>query len=137
MPLVDVMKGARQIVGAFAPTGSSVPRDPAIDGTLALIREGYPFIWDRCRALKSDIFRTRIMGKPAVCIHGPEAAELFYDETKLQRVRAVPRRVVTSLFGKKAVHTLDGEAHKRRKSAFMSLMTEASLERLTTLMAEQ
>jgi len=137
MPLVDVMKGARQFASAFARSDSSVPRDPAIDGTLALIREGYPFIWNRCRTLGSDIFTTRIMGKPAVCIHGAEAAELFYDETKLQRGGAVPRRVVTSLFGKKAVHTLDGEAHKRRKLAFMSLMTEASLERLTSLMAEQ
>jgi fatty-acid peroxygenase len=137
MPLVDVMRGARQIVSAFAHTNSIVPRDPAIDGTFSLIREGYPFIWNRCRALNSDIFTTRIMGKPAVCIHGPEAAQLFYDETKLQRAGAVPRRVVTSLFGKKAVHTLDGEAHKRRKLAFMSLMTEPSLERLTALMAEQ
>lgn len=116
---------------------SAVPADPAIDSTLAMVREGYPFIWNRCRRLGSDIFTARILGKPAVCIHGPEAAKLFYDDGLFKRGGAVPRRVVTSLFGKKAVHTLDDEAHRRRKSAFMSLMSDASLERLMALMAEQ
>jgi fatty-acid peroxygenase len=111
----------------------SIPRDPEFDGTLAMLREGYDFVWSRCRRLDSDLFRTRILGKPAVCIHGPEAAALFYDETKFQRHGAIPRRVVTSLFGKKAVHTLDDAAHHKRKSAFLALMTPESLERLTAL----
>lgn len=114
-----------------------VPRDPALDSTLALIREGYPFIWSRCQQLHSDIFTARILGKPAVCIHGPEAARIFYDESKLQRHGALPRRVITTLFGKNAVQTLDDDAHRHRKAAFMSLMTPASVERLAGLMAEQ
>jgi fatty-acid peroxygenase len=111
----------------------TIPRDPALDSTIALWREGYPFIWNRCRSLGSDLFRARIMGKPAVCIHGKEAARLFYDPSKFERRGAVPRRVVTSLFGKGALHTLDGEAHRSRKDAFVSLMAPESLEQLMQL----
>jgi fatty-acid peroxygenase len=124
----------RRVVARLASNG--IAHDPAIDSTLAMMREGYPFIWNRCRRFESDIFTARIMGKPAVCIHGPEAARLFYDDSKLQRRGAVPRRVVASLFGKKAVHTLDDAAHRHRKAAFMSLMTPASLERLVGYTAE-
>ena len=109
---------------------SNIPRDPAIDSTLALWREGYEFIWNRCRRYDSDLFLTRVMGRKTVCIHGVEAAALFYDERKFARHGGLPRRVVTSLFGKGAVHTLDDAAHRERKAAFMSLMRPESMQRL-------
>jgi fatty-acid peroxygenase len=109
---------------------STIARDTAFDSTINVAREGYEFIWNRCRRFDSDLFLTRIMGKPTVCIHGADAAALFYQESKLARHGALPRRVVTSLFGKNAVHTLDDAAHQQRKRAFLSLMTEANLERL-------
>jgi fatty-acid peroxygenase len=108
----------------------AIPRDTAFDSSLNLVREGYDFIWNRCQRFGSDQFETRIMGQKTVCIHGPEAAALFYDNTKFQRERAVPRRVVTSLFGKGAVHTLDDAAHQHRKAAFLRLMTPAEMTRL-------
>jgi fatty-acid peroxygenase len=114
---------------------SNIPRDPALDSTLAIVREGYDFIWNRCRRLQTDAFRTRVMGLPTVCIHGKQAAELFYDESKLQRRHALPRRVVTTLFGKHAVHTLDDEAHRARKAVFLSLMSDAQLARLMEQLA--
>jgi fatty-acid peroxygenase len=109
---------------------TKIPHDRAIDSTLNMLREGYNFIWNRCRRFGSDIFQTRIMGQRAICIHGPEAAELFYDELKFQRRNAIPRRVVTSLFGKNALHTLDGEEHLNRKAAFLALMSPVSLAKL-------
>lgn len=109
---------------------SSIPHDPALDTTVSLLREGYEFIWNRCRRFGSDLFVARVMGKSLVCIHGHEAAELFYDASKFERGGAVPRRIVTSLFGKHAVHTLDDEAHRQRKAAFLSLMGPASLDQL-------
>jgi fatty-acid peroxygenase len=115
----------------------TTPRDPAIDSTLSIWREGYDFIWSRCRRLGSDIFVTRVLGKRAICIHGREAAMVFYDRTKLQRHGALPRRVITSLFGKGAVHTLDDEAHHQRKAAFMSLMTPGRLDELLCESARQ
>lgn len=108
----------------------AVPYSGGADATLALWKDGYEFIWKRCRRLQTDIFRTRLLGRPAVCIHGREAIEVFYDAARMQRAGALPRRVVTSLFGKRAVHTLDGEAHARRKRAFLALMGSESLERL-------
>jgi fatty-acid peroxygenase len=113
------------------------PRDPAIDSTLSIWREGYEFIWNRCRRLGSDIFLTRVLGKRAICIHGREAATVFYDRMKLERHGALPRRVITSLFGKGAVHTLDGEAHRQRKAAFMSLMGPGRLDELLRESARQ
>jgi fatty-acid peroxygenase len=115
---------------------SEVPRDPAIDSTLALLKEGYGFIWSRCRLFGSELFLTRIMGQQCVCIHGSEAAQLFYDERKFQRRDAIPRRVVTSLFGKHAIHSLDGAAHRYRKAAFLSLMTPESIRGLLEITAE-
>jgi fatty-acid peroxygenase len=49
---------------AASPTGRAhrVPRDPAFDSTLSLLREGYEFIGNRCRALSTDIFVTRLLG---------------------------------------------------------------------------
>jgi len=82
------------------------------------------------RRLCAEAFSTRILGKEAVCIHGREAAALFYDPTRFERQGALPRRVVTSLFGKRAIHTLDDEPHRRRKAAFLSLMGPASLDAL-------
>jgi fatty-acid peroxygenase len=78
-----------------------------------------------------------VLGKRAICIHGKEAAELFYDPSKFERRGALPRRVITSLFGKRAVHTLDDEAHHQRKAAFMSLMSPEQLEALVRESARQ
>src|SRR4051794_9501053 len=114
-----------------------LPRDPALDGTFSLVREGYVYIWNRCQRLHTEAFRTRIFGRPTVCVHGREAAQLFYDDRKLQRSGAIPRRVVTSLFGKHAIHTLDDAAHRHRKAAFLSLMRAERLERLLEEMARQ
>jgi hypothetical protein len=80
---------------------SNVARDPLFGGTLAVLIDGYDSIWKRCRRLHTDLFLTRVMGKRTVCIHGRDGAQLFYDESKFQRHGALPRRVVTSLFGKR------------------------------------
>jgi hypothetical protein len=42
---------------------SSVPRDPTLDSSLALLKEGYAFIWNRCKQFDTDLFHARI-GKP-------------------------------------------------------------------------
>lgn len=115
----------------------TIPHDPPVDGTLALVREGYTFILSRCLRHGTNLFRTRIMGKPAVCIHGRDATALFYDESKLMRQGAIPRRVKTSLFGTKGVQTLDDDAHRRRKAMFLALMTPQNLEALLARSARE
>lgn len=116
---------------------SSIPRDKNFDSSLALMREGFPFIWNRCQRYQSDIFETRIMLEKTVCIHGEEAAKIFYDEDRFRRKDAVPITVKKTLFGEKGVQTLDDEEHKHRKAMFMSMMTPDRIQRLKNLTAEQ
>jgi fatty-acid peroxygenase len=109
------------------------PSDPALDSTWYLLRDGYEFITKRCEALDTDYFVTRLLGKRVICLRGEEAAALFYDETRFERRRAVPRRVVTSLFGKGGVQGLDGEAHQRRKSLFLSVLSASAVQELASV----
>jgi fatty-acid peroxygenase len=106
---------------------SELPRDRSLDSTLALLSEGYRFISDRCRRLRSDVFETRLMLRRAVCISGEEAARVFYEPGRFTRQGALPPTVLLLLQDRGSVATLDGEAHRRRKAMFMSLMTPASI----------
>ncbi|WP_231953550.1 cytochrome P450 [Actinoplanes derwentensis] len=68
--------------------------------------------------------RTRVLGRPAVGICGPEAARFFYTPGHLDRSSALPGLVVRTLFGRGAVHTLDGSAHRHRKTLFTALLLD-------------
>jgi fatty-acid peroxygenase len=59
---------------------------------------------------------------PAYGIEGPDAARFLYDEDHVVRGGALPEPVQATLFGKGAVHTLDGEAHRVRKAMFVALL---------------
>lgn len=100
------------------------------DQTLALLREGYPFIQARCEKLGSDVFDTRLMLRTTTCLTGRDAAELFYDESRMSRDGAMPGRVLKTLIGKGGVQTLDGDTHKARKAMMLSLVTGDGLEDL-------
>ncbi|UOQ67270.1 hypothetical protein [Hymenobacter volaticus] len=97
-------------------------RDPKLDSTLDVVREGYTFLYDRIRAFDTDIFQIRLMGMKATCLHGPEAAQLFYDPKHFIRTGAIPRRVQTTLMGLHAIQTRDNGEHRCRKEMFMSLV---------------
>lgn len=111
----------------------SIPRDTSFDSTLALKREGYDFIRNRCQQMNSDLFETRLLMKPTICILGHEAAKIFYDENKFQRGGAAPTRLKKTLFGQQGVQGLDGEEHRHRKAMFMNLMTKDSLDELVQI----
>lgn len=109
---------------------NSIPHDSTLDATFALWNEGYEFIWNRCRRFQSDLFVTRLLGRTTICIHGRDAAELFYDETKFRRRGALPRRVESSLFGRDGVQSLDDAEHRQRKAPFLTLTETPSVQRL-------
>ncbi len=108
----------------------NLPKDKCFDNTLRLLLEGYLFIPSRCYQLRTDIFETRLMGKRVICMSGEDAAEIFYNNQLFTRKGAMPSRIQNSLFGKKAIQTLDGSEHYHRKSLFMSIMTMANIEKL-------
>ncbi|GGC96057.1 fatty-acid peroxygenase [Thalassobacillus devorans] len=114
-----------------------VPREKTLDNSLALLKEGYHFIQNRCETYGSDVFETRLLGEKVICMSGEEAAALFYDKDKFTRQNAAPKRIQKTLFGENAIQGMDGKAHEHRKQLFMSLMTEDRLQELADLTTEE
>lgn len=103
------------------------PSRPLTDQTLSLLAGGYAWLPRRmresnARAAAGRAVRTRLMGRPALAVRGPDAVRFFYDERNVRRHDAIPQPVLATLFGQGAVHTLDGEEHRERKRLFLPLL---------------
>lgn len=107
-----------------------IPRDRSLDSTLALLLDPYGFISDRCRKYRTDLFETRLMLRRTICMIGPSAAEVFYDQRKFVRRGAMPERIRRTLIGRGGVQGLDDAEHLHRKQMFMSLMTPERIAEL-------
>jgi fatty-acid peroxygenase len=107
-----------------------IPRDIWPDATLPMLSDPYRYISRRARRLGTDSFRTRLLGRQAICLTGPEAAEFFYRPGLTERAGAAPERIAYVLFGEGGVQLLDGSFHRHRKALFLDLMSEPSLRRL-------
>lgn len=70
-----------------------------------------------------DAFETTLLNHRAVVVRGRAGAELFYDTDLVERHGAVPPPIAALLFGRGAVHGLDGETHRQRKQLFLELLT--------------
>jgi fatty-acid peroxygenase len=114
---------------------SALPKAGGFDQTLALRREGYCFIANRCEALKSDVFVARLMLTRVVCLRGPAAAELFYSGERVTRVRAMPMRMLLPDFGN--VQMLTGEAHRARKKLYLELANPRRVRELCAVTAQE
>lgn len=105
-----------------------------VDQTLALLLCGYtwlPALRRRCRDGDGAV-RTRLLGRPALVLRGPEAVRFFYDERHALRGGALPGPVLDTLVGRGAVHTLDGRDHRVRKALLLSRLTDpAAVETLS------
>lgn len=112
-----------------------IPHDKSFDSTLALLRDPYEFIRKRSHRYGSDLFQTRLLLHPTICMTGPAAAELFYDQERFTRRGAAPARMQKTLLGEGGVQGLDGEAHQHRKQMFLSVMTPEHLDQLLALAA--
>jgi fatty-acid peroxygenase len=95
---------------------------PRLDDTVQLLLKGYGWLPDRRRATGRRTVPARLLGLPAVGLEGPDGARWFYDEDHVRRAGALPEPVQATLFGKGAVHGLDGEEHRARKAMFVSLL---------------
>lgn len=115
---------------------ANIPKIKTIDSSLSLLREGFLFIPNRCKKFNSDIFQTRFLGFKAICLHGQQAAQVFYDPEKFVRKKAIPKPIQKTLLGENGVQTLDDAAHRHRKEMFMSLMTPQSIHQLNELVSQ-
>lgn len=97
-------------------------RMPRLENGLQLLTKGYGWLPDKRRAAGRRTVTARLGGLPVTVIQGPDAARFLYDEDHVRRAHAVPEPVQATLFGKGAVHTLDGEAHRVRKAMFVALL---------------
>ncbi|MEW1953167.1 cytochrome P450 [Terrabacter sp. NPDC080008] len=110
-----------------------------LDQTVDLIRHGYEFTArarrERSAAESATCPRyavtVRLLGRPATVVGGSDGVRLFYDSTVMRRTGAMPQAVAAPLFGRGAVHGLDGEPHRQRKRMFVDALMDP--ERLTGL----
>ncbi|MBV8672326.1 MAG: hypothetical protein JOZ33_02730, partial [Acidobacteriaceae bacterium] len=90
--------------------GGRIPRDTAWDNTVPLLfTEGYRFITNRCHRLGSDVFATRVMLRPVVCMQGAEAAQQFYHPERFTRRGALPLFAFKLIQDLGSVMALDGQ----------------------------
>lgn len=108
---------------------AQLPRDRLPDSTLAFLRDGYRFISTRCDRYGSDVFETRLLFEPVICMRGAEAARVFYSD-RFQRRGAMPAVGRKTVFGEGGVQSLDDGTHHHRKQMLMSLMTPAAIDDL-------
>ena len=108
----------------------SIPRIPG-DSSVAFLADGYLFGHRRFERLGTDVFRTRLLGRPVTLFRGTSAVRSFYEGDRFTRVGAVPRSVVHSLQDVGSVQTLTGYPHHVRKSLFTKLLLDG--ERSTAL----
>lgn len=107
-----------------------IPKDEALDSSIALKSEGYEFVANRCRRFGSEIFAARLLGESFYCMRGPDAARMFYEPDRMTRSGALPTFVLHLLQDEGSVATLDGAAHRCRKAMFLEMMSEARLDEL-------
>ena len=99
-----------------------------------LLRNGYEALpHARARRGHGDAFRARLLGRRTLVVRGEEGARVLYDESRIRRLRAVPAPLAGLLFGKGAVHGLDGEEHRARKRIFLELLSDEAVDDLATL----
>ena len=95
-----------------------------LENSPLLFAKGYGWLPDARRARGRRTVPVLLGGLPATGIEGPEAARFLYDEDHVHRAHAIPEPVQGTLFGKGAVHTLDGDMHRMRKAMFVALLMD-------------
>jgi fatty-acid peroxygenase len=127
-----------RVHGALSRRVRRMPWVHPVEAGPALLRDGYLFISRHSRELQSDVFLTRLMLRPTICLTGEEATELFYDVSKFERTNAAPIRVKHTLFGRGAIQGTDGAVHHSRKRMFLSVLTaRGQIARLAELTAAE
>ena len=96
-----------------------------------LARHGYGAVaHDRTARGGADTYVSRLLGRRTVVLGDREGARAFYDESLARRAGAVPPPLGWLLFGRGAVHGMDGTAHRDRKRLFLDVLDPDRLDSL-------
>jgi fatty-acid peroxygenase len=111
---------------------------PRFDRALLLARHGYLFTAslsanERRTLDEQSAVAMSFLGRPALLVSGRHGVEVFYDEKRVVRHRAVPAPIAASLFGPGAVHGLDDAEHRHRKSLFLHALRQEELDRFLSI----
>jgi fatty-acid peroxygenase len=107
------------------------------DLALRLLHDGYGAI-ERDRAARgaTGTYATRLLGRRTVVLTGASGARLFYDEDVMRRTGAIPPPLAWLLFGRGAVHALDGPDHRERKQLFLDAVDDPGAARVADVAAD-
>ncbi|MFD0484476.1 cytochrome P450 [Kineococcus sp. GCM10028916] len=114
-----------------APPGrraAATQRRPGPDLLLTLVTRGF----DGLPRLSGAPLPTRLMGRRALLLRGPQGVRTFYDSSRTARSGAVPGVLSNVLFGRGAVHGLDDAEHRVRKELFTSVLAPENVQSLLT-----
>jgi cytochrome P450 len=99
---------------------------PFLGETLPFLRDPVSFFERRSR-IHGAIFKTRILGDPVICLVGPQATALLYDERYFQRRGGSPPHF-KELFGELAVVFKDDAAHRRTRRLMAQAFSPGALD---------
>jgi fatty-acid peroxygenase len=105
-------------------------RSPLIDRSAGWLLRGYRYLPALRRPALDGVATVRLAGRRATVAAGPEAVRAFYDTERFARGGAVPGPLMRTLFGRGAVHGLDGEAHRVRKAMFLETLAADRVDAL-------
>jgi fatty-acid peroxygenase len=107
------------------------------DLSVGLWRHGYDELPRRRMCAEDpDAYVVRLLGQRALVVQGEDGARLFYDQAMV-RHGAAPRPLAALLFGRGAVHGLDGAVHTARKRMFTGLLDRQEVGRLGACVARR
>jgi fatty-acid peroxygenase len=106
-----------------------------IDHTALLLTSGYEFAGRVGSRPAVTAVPIRLLGRRAVVVGGPGGVELFYDGEQVRRHGATPQPIRSTLFGRGAVHGLDDEQHRHRKSLFVQAVEPERVDALAELVS--
>lgn len=119
-----LLRGARAPLGGLPPGSMGLP---VIGETPAFLRSPFRFLEERTRR-HGDVFKSRVLFRRVVFLSGIEGAQAFYDDNAITRTDAHPFPLV-DLFGGDNMQMLDGQRHRRLKTAALSAFDEDAFER--------
>ncbi|WP_435748012.1 cytochrome P450 [Nocardioides sp. SYSU DS0663] len=112
-----------------------------MDLGLRLLRHGYDAVaTDRAARgveQRAGAYASRLMGRRAVVVRSEAGARLFYDESAAERAGVIPPPLGWLLFGRGAVHGLDGDDHRARKQVMVDVLSADGLAPLVARVGDE